>query len=285
MITDSIANASDPMPASKDFAKKKRGNRTAKLKQCKLDARREQWLSQVKKKGCKEEEAQAAHVDNEVKKREMKNLEIKPTDGVNECSDSDLPSNSPSSHVSSSLGSNVSGTNFTASSTSGSCSGSVSGEDGEAEEDNCFDDWEAMADASAASDDKQEEKKLKPELTNHVVELSKPKIKKEHVEQLAASGRAWKPDDAFRPHNLPNLAKQKSNYGCLGGVLWACTSVVSAPKSCPICCEDLDYTDSSFIPCGCGFRLCLFCHKRILEEDGRCPGCRKPYEFEKSSLV
>ncbi|GAV90945.1 hypothetical protein CFOL_v3_34345, partial [Cephalotus follicularis] len=28
------------------------------------------------------------------------------------------------------------------------------------------------------------------------------------------------------------------------------------------------------------FYLCLFYHKRILEDEGHCPGCRKPYEHE-----
>ncbi|KAL8118275.1 uncharacterized protein LOC141661844 [Apium graveolens] len=63
-----------------------------------------------------------------------------------------------------------------------------------------------------------------------------------------------------------------------GGTTLGCKNFVSPPSSCPICCEDLDRTDSSFFPCSCGFQLCLFCHKRILEEDGRCPGCRKHYD-------
>jgi hypothetical protein len=52
---------------------------------------------------------------------------------------------------------------------------------------------------------------------------------------------------------------------------------LSTPLTCPICCEDLDLTDSSFCPCPCKFCLCLFCHNKILEADGRCPGCRKEY--------
>ncbi|KAJ7551253.1 hypothetical protein O6H91_06G007100 [Diphasiastrum complanatum] len=44
---------------SKDASKRKRLNRTAKLKQCKLDARREQWLSQVKHSSCNYQHAQA----------------------------------------------------------------------------------------------------------------------------------------------------------------------------------------------------------------------------------
>lgn len=49
------------------------------------------------------------------------------------------------------------------------------------------------------------------------------------------------------------------------------------PACCPICAEELDVTDSSFVPCSCGFRLCLFCHHRIAADDGRCPGCRRAY--------
>uniref|UniRef100_M1AUX6 Anti-virus transcriptional factor n=1 Tax=Solanum tuberosum TaxID=4113 RepID=M1AUX6_SOLTU len=41
MVSDSI-----PTPMASDFVKKKRANRSAKLKQCKLYARRDQWLSQ-----------------------------------------------------------------------------------------------------------------------------------------------------------------------------------------------------------------------------------------------
>ncbi|GFZ07774.1 RING/U-box superfamily protein [Actinidia rufa] len=261
MVTDSITNASIPTAASnpKDFAKKKRANRSAKLKQCKLDARREQWLSQVKNKGCKDESNGSVHA----------------RDGS-------------SSHGSSSSGSSSSG---------GSCSGSVAGED----DDGCLDDWEAVADALASTDDKQQQSKPSsdpllgrlgspPELGHRKgsgVEILKPNLERvEKVDRATPNSRAWKTDDAFRPQSLPNLSKQRSlpmnsgrQYGCGGGV-WACKKVISAPSSCPICCEDLDSTDSSFLPCSCGFRLCLFCHKRILDDDGRCPGCRKQYEYE-----
>lgn len=306
MVTDSMTNASIPM-AAKDFAKKKRANRSAKLKQCKLDARREQWLSQVKNKGCKEE---TVH-ERDGSDRSMENLEIKPRGKMNESSihhhfsDLDSPSNSPSS-VS---GSNLSGTNFTGSSRSssssssssgGSCSGSITGED----EEGGLDDWEAVADALAADDDKQEQEQPNPSLeplveNESIGPLDSPNLapgieevseaKPESVEKakrVPPNCRAWKPDDVFRPQSLPNLSKQLSfpmnsgrRYGCGGGA-WGCKSVISAPSSCPICCEDLDITDSSFQPCSCGFRLCLFCHKRILEDDGRCPGCRKQYDYE-----
>ncbi|KAL0440814.1 UNVERIFIED_CONTAM: hypothetical protein Sradi_0020300 [Sesamum radiatum] len=106
------------------------------------------------------------------------------------------------------------------------------------------------------------------------------------VQKSLIHSQAWRPDDAFRPQSLPNLSKQHSfqldserPFG-RGGSVWGCKNVGPVPKSCPICYEDLDCTDSSFLPCLCGFRLCLFCHKRILEEDGRCPGCRKQYDCD-----
>ncbi|XP_024976775.1 uncharacterized protein LOC112514501 [Cynara cardunculus var. scolymus] len=313
MVYDSIANASSPTAASnpKEFGKKKRVNRTAKLKQCKLDVRREQWLSQVKNKGFKEENkgvirakmpAVDMHAQNEGE-RSMVKLVINPggeeNDGLmNHYSDWESPSNSPTSHTSS-LGSNRSVTNFTgsssrsSSSSSGGCySGSMTEEDDG--DDGCLDDWEAVADALAADDIKNDHNpNLESPMDEHAPQMdslnaSEPEpvetIKEDQEDCHAhANRRAWRPDDAFRPQGLPNLLKQYSfpmnserHYG--GGTAWGFKNVGFAPSTCPICCEDLDLTDSSFLPCPCGYRLCLFCHKRILEDNGRCPGCRKQYE-------
>ncbi|KAM3319006.1 hypothetical protein P3S67_006206 [Capsicum chacoense] len=319
MVSDSITNRSIPIASSnpKDFAKKKRANRSAKLKQCKLDARREQWLSQVKNKGLKEETNNGGSrgaAKNVVNEREIliEKLEIKPrveedNEGlVHHCSDFD----SPTSQTSSVLGGNDSGTNFTgsssgsssSSSSGGCCSGSVSEED-EEEDDDCLDDWEAVADALAAADKEQEQQN--PSLDSHFerdenvtdgsstqevsakkgsgTDKSKQECNDDRglTRRPPPSCRAWRPDDSFRPSGLPNLSKlysfpMNSERHCRRGSVWGCKSL-STPTSCPICCEDLDYTDTSFLPCSCGFRLCLFCHKRILEEDGRCPGCRKQY--------
>ncbi|XP_073134787.1 uncharacterized protein [Henckelia pumila] len=334
MVSDSIPSASIPMASSnpKDFAKKKRANRSAKLKQCKLDARREQWLSQVKNKGrCKEELNSGAgkhggsSVDTENERDlMMEKTEINPRGGDESYGDGSLihhyidsgssPSDSPTSHASSLLGSNHSGTNFTASSrsccssrSSRSSSSSSNGCDPEimSEEDDgddgCLDDWEAVADALAETDKKPEhtpdsESGSLPfenhgnstshfEITNQVIEISNanPEIGRMGGQRPSANCRAWRVDDALRPQCLPTLSKQYSfplnserRIG-LGASVWACKNVGLVPSSCPICFEELDCTDSSFLPCLCGFRLCLFCHKRILEEDGRCPGCRKQY--------
>lgn len=256
----------------------------------------------VKNRGGKEElnDAPAMHksINSERERdRSIEKLEINPrreeSNGSrhHQFSDSESLLNSPTSQISS----NECGNNFTGSSSSssssssgGCCSGSITEED----DDGCLDDWEAIADALAATDDKEEEQNPNPNsdyLNEHenVSQLvSSPELTKDKLKPKGSvNSKAWRPDDAFRPQSLPNLVKHRSfpmnserHYGS-GGTSWACNDVKSTPSSCPICFEDLDLTDSSFLPCPCGFRLCLFCHKRILEQDARCPGCRKQYEY------
>lgn len=225
-------------------------------------------------------------------------------------SDSESPTNSPTIMIGTNAGANYAGSfsGGSSSSSSSSSSGSSAGcwsesitdkeeevDNDDDDEDGCLDDWEAMADALAA-DDKQKAPCSDPPVEHeheheHVVKTdsrgdSETSLGLGVVGSKPGSARkvtkgntqAWRPDDAFRPQSLPNLTKHLSfphhNWHFRGGFAWA----HAAPSSCPICYEDLDPTDTSFMPCLCGFRLCLFCHKRILEEDARCPGCRKPYE-------
>ncbi|OMP09285.1 Zinc finger, RING/FYVE/PHD-type [Corchorus olitorius] len=319
MDSDSINTTPSPSANNcKDFSRKKR--RSAKLKQCKLDARREQWLSQsaVKNKGCCKEGTNGGDLKQRAQGQTdclLENLEIsrrgeanrgRETGLVKHESDSEsLPSNSPMNSIL--LEGTGSGTSFTNSSSSssstssgGCCSGSITEEEGD---DGCLDDWEAVADALAADDDKREmernnnnrenpflgstpEHEQNPQLglKGEGSDLRNAKLEcPRMVQRVTGSSRAWRADDAFRPQSLPNLSKQRSfpntdrHFG-QRGVPWMRSSPFTVPSSCPICYEDLDFTDSSFFPCLCGFRLCLFCHKRILEEDGRCPGCRKQYE-------
>ncbi|VVB17809.1 unnamed protein product [Arabis nemorensis] len=200
MISDSITNASaTAAPTSRDYGKKKRNNKSAKMKQNKLGLRREQWLSQVAvtNKVCKEERN-----GNRSEKPDLRDNPVENLDGVRREEDS-----------------NVRHESFMQSPSNSSM--------GDAKQDSC----------------------------------------------LRASNRAWRPDDDLRPQGLPNLGKQLSFPE-----LDKRFSSVAIPSSCPICYEDLDLTDSSFLPCPCRFRLCLFCHKTICEGDGRCPGCRKPYD-------
>lgn len=312
MVSDSIAAVPIPSAANtKNPGKKKRTNRSAKLKQYKIDARREQWLSQVsgsaKSKGCKDgvddDGGQALLSPSPAVKHSLEPLNTRrggeEDDGLNHHdSDAESPTNCPAGV----LCGNDSGTNFTGSSSSGGssssssssggcCSGNITEEEEEEEEggdddDGCLDDWEAMADALAADDKRENPCPDSPPavLPCDGTNLGSPNSNigsGRMVPWGSGNNRAWRADDAFRPQSLPNLSKQHSmpnpDRRCVGGVPWGRATM---PSSCPICCEDLDLTDSSFTPCLCGFRLCLFCHKRILEEDGRCPGCRKPYECE-----
>ena len=46
---------------------------------------------------------------------------------------------------------------------------------------------------------------------------------------------------------------------------------------CPTCMDPLGH-DEQWLPCACGYQLCMFCWKKIKEEgNGKCPICRAPY--------
>lgn len=294
-------------------SKKKKVNRSAKLKQYKLDARREQWLSQGKNKGPAQHNGDLGLL-NDVNKVGFSQVES------TMCSEMDSRS-SKSSNGEDNEGSSVqeSDNEFAVNSpqdalkkeariqrqqrpgsSSSSCSGCIS-----EDEDGSLDDWEAVADALNLN---EHSLKLSPEKvreeTPTVAQFQtktcfsmeaenkgilkpeykiKPLLIPNRIGQTG-NGRAWRHDDVSRPISLPSLSKQHS-FPTQSGRLsaWASTnrnepSIPSAmPTSCPICYEDLDVTDSNFAPCACGFHLCLFCHKRIVELDGRCPSCRKQY--------
>lgn len=185
---------------------------------------------------------------------------------------------------------------------SSSCAGSGSDDD----EANEVDDWEAAADALHVQASLQEamlskssnqlsgrepigKKALAISRVDPETCALKPEIKYRGgafgARMRTDAGRAWRPDDVSRPPTLPRLSKQHSFplqsgtsvWGALHGSIWG---LPPAPSHCPICTEELDTTDSSFVPCLCGFRLCLFCHHKIVLGDGRCPGCRKSYNSE-----
>ncbi|KAJ6832283.1 uncharacterized protein M6B38_346180 [Iris pallida] len=288
---DAMANDSSSAPkavaaaaATRETGKKKRANRSAKLKQCKLDARREQWLSQGKNKGIdtaispaspSQRNSESRSTDRERWRSERHALGLQESNDVESPTDH-FDGSSPRKDIHSNNSTSSSGSSIV------SCSRSVSdaeetGEDGES----ALDDWEAVANALSVTAESVQDHRTKSAVTDsktHGMRTSEPTKR----EPDRAISRAWRPDDVFRPQSLPNLPKQQSFSGSMErnyavrhhdhhGIL------PTPPSSCPICYEDLDLTDSSFLPCSCGFRLCLFCHKRILEADGRCPGCRKQY--------
>ncbi|KAL6565342.1 hypothetical protein OROGR_002293 [Orobanche gracilis] len=58
-------------------------------------------------------------------------------------------------------------------------------------------------------------------------------------------------------------------------------------KRCPLCAEEMDWTDQQFMPCKCGYQICVWCWNHIIDmaekdqTEGRCPACRTIYEKEK----
>ena len=51
--------------------------------------------------------------------------------------------------------------------------------------------------------------------------------------------------------------------------------------SCPLCVEEMDATDMSFLPCTCGYQICLLCFDYIQKQGNKqCPACRSEYNEE-----
>mmetsp|Transcript_2492 Transcript_2492/g.3658 ORF Transcript_2492/g.3658 Transcript_2492/m.3658 type:complete len:842 (-) Transcript_2492:236-2761(-) len=55
----------------------------------------------------------------------------------------------------------------------------------------------------------------------------------------------------------------------------------SEEEICPLCCEELDLSDKKFLPCSCGYRVCMWCWHHIKDTmNGLCPACRMPYSAD-----
>uniref|UniRef100_A0A0C9QNT0 TSA: Wollemia nobilis Ref_Wollemi_Transcript_15654_1770 transcribed RNA sequence n=1 Tax=Wollemia nobilis TaxID=56998 RepID=A0A0C9QNT0_9CONI len=308
---------------ARDVSKKKKVNRRAKLKQCKLDARREQWLSQGKNKiigqqhQCQHQNGNSGNGDNHDHDNDKQSNEATNSEGSNHNNSprehvemprrsfSDMDSRSSKASIEEEEYDNEGCSSEDLNSKSPAHESSQEEEDDDGSSD-VEDDWEAAADAL---DVKESPPKPVNEETPCVLKennttdnnnnktpfsievgILKPEYKIKPTSAVNRSSRvgnarAWRPDDASRPKTLPNLTKVHSfpSQSCRPWGAWNTnhnsSPALSAPVplSCPICYEDLDVTDFNFMPCSCGFRLCLFCHKRILEQDARCPGCRTRY--------
>lgn len=54
---------------------------------------------------------------------------------------------------------------------------------------------------------------------------------------------------------------------------------------CPLCLEELDLTDTSMVPCHCGYQMCLLCYHRLKQQARPCcPACRAPYTAESTTI-
>ncbi|KAL9231356.1 hypothetical protein vseg_006593 [Gypsophila vaccaria] len=290
MGLDAISNA-HVYVLHEDSSKKKKRNKMDKSRQNKIDLLREQCLIQVGNKEYKMETnkisgathpsvrnrfdgSQKRGIPRRVRREKPEFLAIHNDESIswtNSVNDRKSTCNKPSNVISQSR--NIS-------SSSSSCSSCCS----EEEKDKCcFDSWEGVADALNPD-------RYRPNLESENDSRVASFVSRDSRDgsKSVSKSRAWSPDDVFRPQSLPRISKQQINLipvsakdGSQDRTTFSWQNVVDRePQSrvCPICCEDLDVTDSSFIPCPCGFRLCLFCHNRVLEVDGRCPGCRKRYD-------
>ncbi|XP_024385448.1 uncharacterized protein [Physcomitrium patens] len=360
---------------SKDASRRKRGNRSPKLKQCKLDARREQWLSQCSQerqgKAGKQQQNDLSHYRNCVHHPKAEDGECMAQERacpsghsrsqslgsigsvsertltgslvthsrtsiiglINEVKDlKEVPArrNGVSCRSSQHFGdeeldegighkqslkyrrssSDASKLRSNSSCASNSCTGSDSEDNDESHDVN--DAWESAFDAlhiqsslyrsegshkcpgsdrTLRSEGKEQHDRKQNGAYHYHTQHGQSKHEYKYKNSSLGSrrgngGRAWRSDDVSRPPTLPTLAERHKHpthannhhQGWGNGNKWG--NRPASPSYCPICTEELDMTDSSYMPCPCGFQLCLFCYHRIASDDGRCPGCRKAYNTD-----
>ncbi|KAL1552060.1 RING-type E3 ubiquitin transferase [Salvia divinorum] len=62
-------------------------------------------------------------------------------------------------------------------------------------------------------------------------------------------------------------------------------------EDCPLCAEEIDPADKQFVPCKCGYQICVWCWHRIVDtakkdaSEGQCPACRQTYEKERIAAL
>jgi CCR4-NOT transcription complex subunit 4 len=55
---------------------------------------------------------------------------------------------------------------------------------------------------------------------------------------------------------------------------------------CPLCVEPFDVSDRNFLPCPCGYHVCMWCWHNIRENlNGLCPACRSPYNADPHAFM
>ncbi|XP_010428482.1 PREDICTED: uncharacterized protein LOC104713125 [Camelina sativa] len=284
MVADSITDSDNLFhgsPISRDFAKKRsKANWICKLKQWKIDDRRKQWIYQWKK----------ANVDEEEIGRRLQSLLNKLTDkkawridGYHEerSNDDDLvKTSSASSSPTSVLFKSSKGGSSVVSEDCFCCSKQMTEEEEEVFDD-AYDNWDGFRDAlNSFENDKDDTLKLEQgeDLVPNTSQRrrnnkSTPEKKLFHKDNRCKHEASSPQKKMF--HRNSKMKKSSNNSGKQEGD--------DDDEECPICSEVMDETDLSFKPCPCGFRICLFCHKKISENEARCPSCRKDYDQTSSN--
>ncbi|KAF8111433.1 hypothetical protein N665_0076s0403 [Sinapis alba] len=290
MVADSITDSQlfHESPISRDFVKKRKANWFWKLKQWKIDARRRQWIYQWKRSNVGEVGGLRSLRSGKSVSDSVSYLEAWSNDdhdgvlrcyGFAKCDDDsdddetdDLSASSPTSVLK-----NKDSDSSKSVLDCFCCSKQITEEEEEAFDD-AYDNWEDFSDALNSFESEgalQHEDSLRKKPAPH-----KDKCKQEASPENAVHHRVSRknnkdkckqeasPEKAIH-HNVSRKNKKKKSDQKKEGD--------GEISECPICSEEMDATDLSFLPCPCGFRLCLFCHKQINENDGRCPACRNKY--------
>ncbi|KAG7590155.1 Zinc finger RING-type [Arabidopsis suecica] len=265
MVADSITDSElfHGSPISIDFAKKSKANWFCKLKQWKIDARRKQWIYQWKR----------ANLGEEENGRRLKSLLEKLTDQKawridydDDDDDDEIDLERTSSSASSPTSvlkskDSVSGDCFC-------CSKQMTEEDQEEVFDDAYDNWDGFRDALNSfdnesprleSEDFEQEEDPIPDTSQRREKSTHEKLFHEDKKEASPANTTIHRNSKKKKRS--NSEKQRGDDG----------------EECPICSELMDATDLEFQPCPCGFRICLFCHKKISENEARCPVCRKDY--------
>ncbi|KAG7651734.1 putative transcription factor C2H2 family [Arabidopsis thaliana] len=245
-------------PISTDFSKKRKANWFCKLKQWKIDARRKQWISQWKK----------ANVDEEEIGRRLRSLLEKLTDQKawridyddDEVDEIDLERTSSFASSPTSVlkrKDSVSGDCFC-------CSKQMTEEEEEVFDD-AYDNWDGFKDAlNSFENDNNESSRLVTE----DIEQEEEDLIPDTSQRMNKCKQEAAPGNQTTIHRNSNKKKRSNSEKQRG----------DGDEECPICSELMDATDLEFEPCTCGFRICLFCHNKISENEARCPACRKDYK-------
>ncbi|KFK41923.1 hypothetical protein AALP_AA2G189500 [Arabis alpina] len=267
MVADSITGSElfHGSPISRDFVKKRKGNWFCKLKQWKIDARRKQWIYQWKRANVDKltdrrtgSYCQGCRIDNEEGSYKFTECDDDDDEEEIDLEEETMSASSPTSVLKNKDDSGINNDDDCF------CCSKKMTEEEEEDYDDAFENWEDFSDAlnSFENEGKKERRRvLKQEEASPKLNTNQRRRRKSSPAKVFHKDNYSKPPEKASNKNKNRRKKKK----------------FVEKEDCPICSEEMDATDLSFLPCPCGFQLCLFCHKQITENDGRCPACREKY--------
>ncbi|VVA95292.1 unnamed protein product [Arabis nemorensis] len=294
MVVDSITDSElfHGSPISRDFVKKRKANWIWKLKQWKIDARKRGNLGEegngsrlVKSLRDKLSDRrtgsdpvsylhQACRIDHE-----EGSFKFTKCDDDDDETDLEVTSSMSASSPTSVLkNKDDSGSNNSGEDDDCFCCSKQMVEEEEEGYDDAFDNWDGFKDAFNSFENEDNKGSAAALHETKTEEVPKPNTNQRR--RKSSPAKLYHKDKYFKQKPSPEKAIQKNRRKKKKSDQ---QQDCDEKSECPICSEEMDATDLSFLPCPCGFQLCLFCHKQINENDGRCPACRKKYETSNNS--